>query len=315
MYDRQPVYEKVANTIIGQLEQGTAPWRQSWNGGASLDMPVNKVTGNHYHGINIPLLWLSAEEQGFQSQEWASFKQWSDKKETVAKGQKGTMIVHYDTFTKQGPDDEEAQVIPFLKSYYVFNKAQLKGYDPEKEMKIVGAELPERLHRAEEFVFNTGADILDNGGNRAYYDMRADNIHMPYIGDFIGSETQTPQEAYYTTLFHELAHWTGAESRLNRDFRKRMDVGWRVTEEIVAEVTSAFLCSSLDITDGPKRDHADYIAPFLEVAKESPKLIITVASVAGKAAEYLHAFTDNKKVAEPVNIDRVQKHGYSPPMR
>ena len=287
------IHEEVTGKMIEMLEQGIVPWRKPWESDVGYQMPVNTTTGNQYHGINVALLWMAAEEKGYKSDEWATLKQFNKVGKSVAPHEKGTMIVKYDTFNKKRPDEDEFDVIPYLKSYYVFNVAQLKGYDPEKEQKIVKP-LVERLHNVEDFIANTGAEIHEDGGNKAFYNIHTDSIHLPARSAFTGSNTQTPQEAFYSTELHELTHWTGHETRCNRNFKERYDVGWYVREEIVAEMGSAFLCAELNITDGPQPENANYIGSWLEVFKEDSKTILTVAGCASKATEYLWSLQGNK---------------------
>ena len=125
------LHQHVTNTIIQQLEAGTVPWHRPWKGDYDplLSIPGNYSTGKKYRGINILLLWCSAINKSFGSAEWASFKQWQDKKEMIRKGEKGTMIVYYDTFEKEV--EGEVKKIPFLKSSVVFNRCQLASFVPE----------------------------------------------------------------------------------------------------------------------------------------------------------------------------------------
>lgn len=118
------IHQQVTDTIIRQLEAGTIPWQQPWKGDNNrmLNLPKNLVSGKHYRGINIVLLWSAAIEKEYTSSEWASFKQWNAKSETIRKGEKGSLIVYYDTFEKEV--DGELKKIPFLKSSVVFNRCQ-----------------------------------------------------------------------------------------------------------------------------------------------------------------------------------------------
>lgn len=113
---RSDLYQQVTDTIIQQLEGGTVPWHKPWyeDGSLSSTIPKNGVTHHSYQDINIVLLWSSGVKQNFTSNEWASFKQWQDKKEFIRKGEKGSLIVYYDHFEKEV--DGEIKKIPFLKS-------------------------------------------------------------------------------------------------------------------------------------------------------------------------------------------------------
>ena len=110
---------------------------------------------------------------------------------------------------------------------------------------------------------------------------------MPDRHRFIGTETSTATEGWYSTLLHELTHWTGASHRMDRTFGKRFGDDAYAMEEMVAELGAAFLCGDLGITAEPRPDHAAYIENWLRILKADRKAIFTAASAANKAAEYL----------------------------
>jgi antirestriction protein ArdC len=145
------------------------------------------------------------------------------------------------------------------------------------------------IEQAEAFVSATGASI-SHGGARAFYRPATDSIQLPPREAFIGSLTSTPAEAYYSTLLHELTHWTGAETRCNRQLGKRFGDQAYAIEELVAELGAAFLCADLGITDEPRADHAQYLASWLSVLKADKKAIFTAASKASETAAFLAAF-------------------------
>lgn len=280
------IYTEVTTKIIQQLDNGVRPWHQSWksaNRDAAFKIPKNAITGKEYRGINVPLLWMEADQRNFTTNEYASFKQWSYNKYSVRKGEKASLIVYYDTMVKQNEDGEEVK-IPFLKTSYVFNRCQLQGYkyvEPEP-IEI----LFNRINKAEEFIKNTGA-IIHHVGDRAFYRRTTDEIHLPPEVMFTGSESQTPEEAYYATGFHELAHWTGADKRLNRQFGKRFGDHAYAAEELIAEISAAFTSVKMDITDAPRADHAQYLANWLTVLKQDSRAILTASSKAQEATDYL----------------------------
>jgi antirestriction protein ArdC len=144
------------------------------------------------------------------------------------------------------------------------------------------------LEQAEAFVAATGASI-SHGGGRAFYRPATDSIQLPPREAFVGSPTSTPAEAYYSTLLHELTHWTSAPSRCNRELGKRFGDDAYAIEELVAELGTAFLCADLGITDEPRADHAQYLAAWLSILKADKKAIFTAASKASEAAAFLAA--------------------------
>ena len=167
-YPRRDIHQQVTDTIIQHLEAGTAPWHKPWIGGDfnPFRLPVNAKTGKAYQGVNIILLWGTSLHHEYASNEWCSFKQWKEQNESISKGEKGSMIIYYDTFEKEV--DGEIQNIPFIKSSVVFNRCQLQSYTPEA---IVQPELPplvERLDNVESFVTNTKA-IIKHTGYKACY--------------------------------------------------------------------------------------------------------------------------------------------------
>jgi antirestriction protein ArdC len=142
------------------------------------------------------------------------------------------------------------------------------------------------IYRAETFVAATGASIA-HGGDKAYYRPSTDSIQLPPREAFIGSPTSSPAESYYSTLLHELTHWTSMESRCNRQLGKRFGDAAYAMEELIAELGAAFLCADLGITDEPRADHAQYIDHWLTVMKADKKAIFTAASKASAAADFL----------------------------
>jgi antirestriction protein ArdC len=285
---RTDVYTRVTAGIIEQLEAGVRPWLKPWN----AEFAAGRITrplrhnGQKYNGINILMLWASAELQGFGCPFWLTFQQTKELGGFVKKGEHGSPVVYANTFKKTETTDageEVEQEIPFLKEYTVFNAEQCEGLpahfyqlaEPPKE-KI------ERIEHAERFFANTGADIR-YGGNRAYYAIEADYVRMPPF------ETFRDSESHAATLAHELTHWTRHTSRLNREFGRKKwgDEGYAM-EELVAELGSAFLCADLSITPEVRENHAAYIDNWLKVLKSDKRAVFSAASHASKAVDFLH---------------------------
>lgn len=281
------VYQQVTDTIIAQLEKGVIPWQQSFIGTdqAILGMPSNFTTGKGYSGINILLLWCSALENEYSSNQWATYKQWNESNEAVRKDEKGHTIVKYNTFDKE--IDGEVEKIPYLKIYKVFNRTQLASYQPPEPVMYGPREnLVKKIDEIEVFVKNTDATI-EHKGDKPYYSRSEDNIVMPPPENFIDTELCEATEGYYSTLFHELTHWTGDPKRANRTKGKRFGDNDYAREELVAELGAAFLCSGFEIASTDLRDNAAYIDHWLKVLKEDKKIIFTAASEASKAVQYM----------------------------
>lgn len=291
---RRDIYQDITNKIVAQLENGIRPWLKPWNAehaAGRITRPL-RHNGVPYHGINILMLWDSAEQQGFVSPYWLTFKQAQALGGSVKKGEKGSPVVYASTFEKTDPDssDEDSkQIIPFLKRYTVFAADQCEGL-PERyyRMKQSLNKGIERLAVADAFFRATQADIRE-GGSKAYYAISSDHIQMPKLECFRDAESHA------ATLSHELCHWTRHPIRLDRRVgRKRWGDEGYAMEELVAELGSAFLCADLSITPEVVPDHAAYLASWLKVLKDDKRAIFSAASMASKAVDYLHSLqTDN----------------------
>lgn len=284
---RASLYQDITDTIIGQLEQGCFPWVQPWAGSAApLGLPRNAATRRHYSGINILILWGAVVARGFAGQSWLTFRQALSLGGSVRKGERGTTIVFADRFTPEAERQraqrtgDAAQAIPFLKRFTVFNADQCEGLPPAcgSVPRPPGLELI--LPQAASLIAATGAD-LRLGGPRAFYSPAGDYIQIPAPQSFFEPVN------WHRTACHELGHWTGHESRLNRDMQARFGSNAYAREELVAEMCAAFVCASLGIT--PTVRHADYLGHWLEVLREDNRAIIRAASAASKAADYLLA--------------------------
>lgn len=285
---RVDVYTRVTAEIITKLEAGVRPWVQPWkaeHAAGRISRPL-RHNGQPYHGINILMLWASAELGGFASPFWLTYQQAKELGGHVKKGEHGSSVVYSSTFKKKetGDDGQETEEeIPFLKQYTVFAADQIEGLPPHfYALAEPPKEKIERIAQADAFFANTKADIR-TGGTRAYYAGGEDFIRMPPL------ETFRDAESHAATLCHELVHWTKHPARLNREFGKKRfgDEGYAV-EELVAELGSAFLCADLQITPVVREEHASYIENWLKVLRADKRAIFSAASHASKAVDYLH---------------------------
>lgn len=286
--ETKSLYDQVTDRIIAELEEGRLPWVQPWDSaGASAGLPRNAGTGRCYSGINVLILWSEVIGCGYGSQAWLTYKQTEALGGHVRKGERGVTICYADRFTPKA-EAERAQIegdaarqVAFLKRFTVFNVDQCEGL-PETLAGVV-APLPERdiIPQAEALIDATGCDFRI-GGDRAYYVPGLDFVAVPQPQLY-----RVPID-FYRTAFHELGHWTGHASRLGRDLSGRYGDAFYAREEMVAEMTSAFVCAELSIE--PSVRHSDYIGSWLEVLREDSKAIFRAASAASKAADYLLAF-------------------------
>lgn len=288
MQAKRDTYQIITDAIIDALEN-CAPWERPWTGGLSLTMPVNAVSGHEYRGTNVLMLWGSAKQSGYAENRWATFKQWSEKGARVRKGEKGTPIIFFKMLDRKNADadataaDGDDARIPCARVSWVFNVAQIEGYVAEPTAQ------PERndvaiVERADHLVASTKA-VIRHEGNKAYYRPSTDQIVMPPKNLFTGTSTSSATESYYGVLLHELTHWTAP--RLEREFGKRFGDNAYAAEELVAELGASFLCAKLGIEAEPRADHANYVASWLKILKGDRKALVTAASRAADAADYL----------------------------
>jgi antirestriction protein ArdC len=269
------------------------PWVQPWGTAAAkapLAMPKNASTDRQYSGVNILILWGAAIERGFSGQSWLTFRQALSLGGHVRKGERGTTVVYADRFVPTGErrraaeTGEEAQAIPFLKRFTVFNTDQCEELPDEI---ATAAPPPGLIERTVETLIKASGIPFRIGGDRAFYATAEDYVQVP------------PPQAYFEpinwhrTALHELGHATGHRSRLNRDQGGSYGTRKYAFEELVAELSAAFSCASLGIV--PTVRHADYIGSWLEVLREDNRAIVRAASQASKAADYLLGF-----VPEPI---------------
>jgi antirestriction protein ArdC len=286
---RPDVYQTVTDTIVAKLESGSlAPWHQPWKAGHAAG-PVSRPlrhNGQPYSGVNVLVLWISAEAAGHVSPYWLTYRQAQELGGHVRKCEKSTAVVYASTFKKtetaaDGTTTDRS--IPFLKTYAVFNANQCDNL-PAHYYQLVAppAGHVDPLPAVLDFAANTGADIR-TGGARAYYNPSADYVQMPEACTFEDAESHAG------TLVHELAHWTGHGSRLARDFSGRFGDDKYAAEELVAELAAAFLAADLGYEAEPRDDHAAYLASWLRIMKADKRAIFTAASAASRAAAYLHS--------------------------
>jgi len=285
--NKTSLYTDVTNRIIAELEEGRLPWVQPWSAehlSAPLGLPKNAATGRAYSGINILILWDAAAEHIRSTQRWLTFKQAQKLGGTVRKGEKGVTVCYADRFTPKTEIEraaelgDEPQQVAFLKRYTVFNIDQCDGLG--NDLYAAPAPMPEQeiIPHAEAVIAATGADIRI-GGAKAFYNPAHDFIAIPPQQAFFD------QINFYRTAFHELSHWTGHKTRLDREFTGKFGSKSYAREELVAELSAAFICTELGIR--PTARHADYIGAWLEVLREDEKAIFRAASQASKAADFI----------------------------
>lgn len=285
---RRDLYAEVTAKLIAQIERDPGqlqmPWRRT--NGTPLWMPTNALTDANYRGINVITLWATAEQNGFSSPVWATYKQWQELGAQVRGGEKSALVIKYGEYevdpSADNPADDGKRL--YAKAAYVFNAAQVDGYaEPERAPSLGPIE---RIERARQFVANTRA-VIEIGGDRALYRPSTDTIRMPDEGLFTGTDTLNRQESWHAVEAHELIHWTSHSARCNRELGKRFGDRAYQAEELVAEVGAAMICAMLEITQDVRADHAQYLAHWIELMKGDSKAIFTAASKASQAVDYL----------------------------
>ena len=295
--ERHDVYQEITDHIIAAIEKGVGDTEMPWHRAIGTTVPTNAFTGNSYNGVNVLSLWVAAELKGYGSGLWATYKQWRMLGGQVRKKEKASVIVFYKQATREVAHEEtgaiETEQFLVGRSSWVFNSEQVDNWQPPKPDILDPAKV---LENAEAFVAGTAA-LVRHGGERAFYSPSVDHIVMPDRDRFTGTKTCSATEGYYSVLFHELTHWTGHSTRLDRELAGRFGNDAYAMEELVAELGAAFLCSNLSITNAPRADHAAYIGNWLDVLKEDKKAIFTAASKASQAKSYLSDLQPSRKAA------------------
>jgi len=296
------LFESVAERLIEQLEKGTSIFQQPWQN--RMVAPFNPTTGSNYRGLNS--LWL--QMQGHNDPRWLTFKQAQAKDWQVVKGEKGTMINIYKThqaITKRDASgkelkDDQGKPLrgyieldrPIITSAIVFNASQIKGI-PELKYDENDVHRWADLDRVEKIVKNSGMD-LHHGGDHAFYNPLADRVIMPLKEQF------PKQEDYYATLMHEMAHWTGHHTRLDRPIINKFGTPEYAKEELRAEIASLLMGSELKV--GMDFDqNAAYVKSWISVLKNDPLEIYRAAADAQKITSYIMGFEQKRAVDQKQN--------------
>lgn len=266
------VYDIITERILDQMDKGVCPWRMPW---ASMpgSAPHN-IKGRKYSGCNFFLLSML----GYADPTFMTFNQAKAMGGSVKKGEKGTPVIFWKML--ESVKDGKKQLIPMLRYYTVFNISQTEG------VKYVAPVVPENtftgIPAAEQIAAGFSGPKVQEGGNRACYSASLDMVTVPFKAAF------SIEGEFYSTLFHELAHSTGHKSRLDRKEVGASTFGSEPysLEELVAELTSSFLCAEAGI-DNTLENSASYIKGWLSKLKDDPKAFITAAGRAQKAANFI----------------------------
>ncbi|NBK98711.1 MAG: DUF1738 domain-containing protein [Erysipelotrichia bacterium] len=283
------VYEIVTQKIIEKLENGVLPWHKPW----TAHKPCNFASKREYNGINLML--LDGEDPRYMT-----FPQVKEKGGSIKKGAKAYMVVFWSpikakTITIKDEDTGEEETLidgktlgKFMLRYYtVFNAVDIEGIEfPPLPINENVCQLEEAQSIADAYIEQLRS--FGHGGDRAYYAPFSDHVQMPTLESFHSSEE------YYSTLFHELGHSTGHESRLNRHSQKEFDSHRHnySYEELVAEMTACFLCAHVGITN-TLDNSASYLKGWASVLskKENQRFVVIAAGQAQKASDFILRFS------------------------
>lgn len=270
-------YERITEVILAALEAGTVPWRKPWSNAG----PAKSIDGRPYRGINQFLLQMAP----FENPSYVTYRKAQELGGQVRKGEKGLPVVFWKT--DELPDDEtegKTRRAFLLRHYHVFNVSQVEGL-PESKIPPLETFRHDPIPEAEAIVDGMPNAPRIIAGARACYSPSLDQVQAPSLKRY------AQREEYYSTLFHELAHSTGHKSRLDRKGIEGAPAPFGSPdysrEELVAEMTAAFLCGQCGIAPATLENSAAYVAGWIKVLKEDSKAAVIAAAQAQKAADYI----------------------------
>ncbi len=304
--------QATAERMLDLMKQGTIPWRRPWNDpdapqNGSINGPWNPTTGKAYRGSNTLILRGAQLVHGYEDSRWLTYKQAAAIGAQVRRGEKGQQIAYWD-FSKTGKAQEGEQPAvegeekgyrgPSVFVATVFNASQIDGM-PEPPPPFVMPETVRNL-RVRELLDRHQPKIHHDGGNRAFYSIAADSIHLPKHHTF------SDDVSYQATLLHELSHWTGAKHRLDRDQTGRFGSQDYAKEELVAELSSLFISERLGIGLGKEHEeqHAAYLQSWMKALADDPKTLFRAASQAEKVMTFLDILTFEREPLPQVNKEQ-----------
>lgn len=278
------LYQTITDQILAHLDAGVTPWRCPILGKSSAGHPVNLASRKKYRGLNVFLLAVTAWAHGYESSNWLTFNQARERGGNVRKGEKSSMVVFWKPLEVTDAKTGEKKDAFVLRYYNVFNAVQCEGitipdapvYTPSELAPVEAAELIVQGY--------VDAPAIHRGGSKAFYRPSVDEVHIPEPTRFASTNE------FYSTLFHELAHSTGHSSRLDRGLDtepKPFGTPDYSREELVAEMTAAFLCGEADIVPSVIENQAAYLQGWIKALKGDKKLIITAAGAAQRAADWI----------------------------
>ncbi|AGH55363.1 zincin-like metallopeptidase domain-containing protein [Legionella pneumophila] len=306
---KKSFHEMIAERLIQQLKQGTAPWQRPWEPGApNAFIPMNPFTGKRYKGINA----IALMAQDYRDPRWMTYKQAEETQGQVRKGEKGSAIQYWKFTEEQIKKDEQGKPIldahgktikieirlerPRVFYATVFNAEQIDGLPPLTQKERIW----NSIERAEHILSASGAIILHGENNRAFYRPCTDSIHLPCQSQFLSADN------YYATALHELSHWTGHSSRMDRDLIHPFGSEGYAKEELRAEITSMILGDELGIGHDPGQ-HASYVGSWIKVLHDDPLELFRAAAEAERMQQFILSFELKQEQVEHINSSLSQE--------
>ncbi len=300
----------VAERLIQQLKEGTAPWIRPWKPGAPNGLiPMNPITGKRYKGINA----LTLMSENFNDPRFMTYKQAQASNAQVRKGKKGTLIQYWKFTEEQIKKDEQGNPYrdaegkpikvevrlerPRVFYAIVFNAEQIEGLPPY----IHKENTWNAVERAEHILRESGAAFFHSESNRAFYKPSTDSIHLPHKHQFLSADN------YYATALHELSHWSGHSSRMDRDLANPFGSEAYAKEELRAEITSMILGDELGIGHDPKQ-HASYIGSWIKVLQDDALEIFRAAAEAEKMQAFILSFEQKQDLNHDILLNNEPRH-------
>lgn len=298
MNKKNDFIQQTTDKIIESLKNGTAPFIKRWNAQElSSSLPYNPITGNLYNGINSINLML----EGYDDPRWLTYKQAQSLDANVKRGEKATLVQYWKWEEEVERTDEDGNVIkdengeiqkikvklenPKVFFANVFNAEQINGLEPLQTKEIDTFKVNKQ---AQSILDNSDVNI-SHKGNRAFYNSFNDSITLPPKEAFIS------EGAYYATALHELGHWSGHESRLNRNLANPFGSQEYAKEELRAEIASFLLNGKLGLDFDPSQ-HMSYVDSWVSILEDKPTEIFKATSDATKIVSFIEGFSMNKKL-------------------
>ena len=318
-----------ADMMIEKIKAVEDNWKTPWFSNRGKGFPQN-LSGRKYNGVNSMMLYLMCEDKNYKVPVFMTFNQAKENNVMVKSGEKSFPVLYWnfsvkginpenkdvritiDDYNKLPKEEQEKfKVQPYLKVYNVFNVEQTTF--PEK--KVEEWEKLKEKFKAPELKDTAGMfacpelDILLKNqkwlcpidtisSDKAFYSPGKDYIQTPLKGQFQDGES------FYSTLLHEMAHSTGAESRLNRNIKNLFGDPKYAKEELVAELTSAMTCQSLGISSTIREENAMYLKNWLGALKEEPSFILTVLTDANKAMNMINDTVEKQDISTQKDLDK-----------